>query len=301
MLKQWRTALLVGLAAAICIFISACGDPGTGSSNTPGASNGCVDGTLVASGSTALQPLVQKVSEAYHTKCSGSNITVQGGGSKTGLSQVEAGSVQIGNSDVFADKATQGDLVDHQVAAVIFAIIVNGNVGVTNLTTDQLKGIYTGTIKNWKEVGGPDKPIVVVSRPASSGTRATFQTYVLGGPETASGPSNLTTDSTGTVVTNVAQTDGAIGYGALGSVKTNTQVKVISIDNNQPTADLVASNTYKFWNIEHMYTKGEAKDLAKAFIDYMSSDDGKSAAAALDFVPLATLQQSAISAHQPTP
>lgn len=307
MLKQWRYALLVGLAVAITIFLSACGGDGGSGSNptsapttlkTPGNFT-CISGSLVASGSTALAPLVQKVAQTYQGRCSGAHITVNLGGSKTGLSQAEAGSVGVGNSDIFADKTTQGDLVDHQVAVVIFALIVNSKVGVTNLTLAQVQGIYAGTITNWKQVGGPDKKIVVVSRPASSGTRATFQTYVLGGPEKVAGPGSLTTDSTGTVITNVAQTDGAIGYGATGPAKANSSVSIISIDGNAPSASMVESNTYKFWNIEHMYTKGQPSNLAQALIDYMASSDGQSAATSLDFVPLASMQQSAIQAHQP--
>ena len=311
MLKQWRYAILIGLALAITLFISACGDSGNTASGTPSSggnapatlgtpgSYNCISGSLVASGSTALAPLVQKVAAAYQAKCSGAHITVQLGGSKTGLANAEAGSVGIGDSDVPANATTQSDLVDHQVSVVIFAIIVNSKVGVSNLTTAQIKGIYAGTYTNWKQVGGPDKKIVVVSRPASSGTRATFQKYVLGGPEQIAGPSSLTTDSTGTVVTNVAQTDGAIGYASTGSAKTNSSVTMVTVDGSAPTAALTESNTYKFWNIEHMYTKGQPSQLAQALIDYMASSDGTAAATALDFVPLASMQASAIQAHQP--
>src|SRR5436305_15113526 len=105
-------------------------------------------------------------------------MTVNPGGSKTGLSQVESDAVQIGNSDVFASKI-QSDLVDHQVSVVIFAIGINSTVtGVTNLTTTQIKGIYSGSIKNWNQVGRPNLPIVAISRRASSGTRAPFQQYL---------------------------------------------------------------------------------------------------------------------------
>ncbi|HEU5377342.1 MAG TPA: phosphate ABC transporter substrate-binding protein [Ktedonobacteraceae bacterium] len=304
MLKQWRYALFAGLALAITLCISACGDPGSATTATPASSTlgtpgsyNCVSGSLVASGSTALAPLVNKVAQKYQSRCSGAHITVNLGGSKTGLSQVEAGSVGIGNSDIFA-ASNQADLVDHQVSVVIFAVIVNAKLSITNLTTAQIQGIYAGTYTNWKQVGGPDKPIVVVSRPASSGTRATFQNYVLGGPEKISGPSSLTNDSTGVVVTNVAQTDGAIGYGATGTAKANSGVTLLSIDGNAPTADMVESNTYKFWNIEHMYTKGQPGQLAQALLDYMASSDGKDAASSLDFVPLAQMQSSATQAHQ---
>ena len=307
MLKQWRIALILLVAMAISVFISACGGSSdTGSSTptggsttlgTPGSYN-CVSGQVTASGSTALAPLVQAVAQKYQAKCSGASVTVNLGGSKTGLANVEAGSVQIGNSDVFAS-SSQSDLVDHQVAVVVFAVIVNTKVtGVKNLTTDQLKGIYAGTTKNWNQVGGPNLPIVVVSRPSSSGTRATFQQYILAGPEGVSGPSSLTTDSTGTVIQNVAQNDGAIGYAALGPAQKNSGVTIVSVDGNAPTIDLVKSNTYKFWNIEHMYTKGKATTIAQALIDYMSSSDAKAEAATLGFIATSDMQASALQAHQ---
>ena len=305
MFKRPRIALMLGVAIAISMIISACGGstssgntptPGSTMLGTPGEYT-CVQGSITASGSTALAPLVKSVAQSYSGKCSGATITVNLGGSKTGLANVEAGSVDIGNSDVPANAQTQGDLVDHQVAVVVFGVIVNKGVGVTNLTTDQVKMIYSGQATNWKQVGGPDLPIVVVSRPASSGTRATFQKYVLGGPETISGPASLTTDSTGTVVTNVAQNNGAIGYAATGPAMGNSSVTLVSLDNNAPTTDNVKTNTYKFWNIEHMYTKGQPKPLAQALIDYMTSSDAKTIAAMQQFIAITDMSANEITAH----
>jgi phosphate transport system substrate-binding protein len=315
MAKTSRYTLLLGVAVAITMVISACGGsssttgttPTTGSGTTtsstlgtPGSFN-CVTGSITASGSTALAPLVKAVATSYQGKCSGATITVNLGGSKTGLSQVESGAVNIGNSDVAANPATQSDLVDHQVAIVIFAMIVNKGVGVTNLTTDQIKGIYAGTTTNWSQVGGGNIPIVVVSRPATSGTRATFSKYVIGGPEKVSGPSSLTTDSTGTVITNVGQNAGAIGYAATGPAMKVSAVTLISIDGTAPTPDNTKSNTYKFWNIEHMYTKGPATGLAQAFIDYMTSPDAETIALQQDFVPISQMSPNAITAHNSVP
>jgi phosphate transport system substrate-binding protein len=317
MTKASRYTLLLGVAVAITMVISACGGSSTTGSTptagttanattasstlgTPGSFN-CVSGSITASGSTALAPLVKAVATSYQAKCSGATITVNLGGSKTGLQQVESGAVNIGNSDVKANPATQSDLVDHQVAIVIFAMIVNKSVGVTNLTTDQIKGIYAGTTTNWSQVGGGNVPIVVVSRPASSGTRATFSKYVIGGPEKVSGPSSLTTDSTGTVITNVAQNAGAIGYAATGPAMKVSAVTLISIDGTAPTPDNTKSNTYKFWNIEHMYTKGPATGLAQAFIDYMTSPDAQTIALQQDFVPISQMSPDAITAHNAVP
>jgi len=249
----------------------------------------CEKGNLTSSGSTALAPLVQAVAKKYQENCKDAHITVNLGGSGTGLANVENGSSDIGNSDIFA-KEGQEDLVDHQVAVALFAIIVNSKVTVKGLTTEQIKGIYAGTTTNWKEVGGSDLPIVVVSRPTSSGTRATFQKYVLGGPETVSGPESLTTDSAGTVIKNVQQNDGAIGYVGTGPAK-KAGLTMLKIDNVEPTADNVKNGSYKYWNIEHMYTKGEAKPLAKSLIDYMLSDDAKAAAASLDYMAISDVSQ----------
>ena len=312
MTKTSRYTLLLGVAVAITMVISACGSsstttgstPTTGTTattasstlGTPGSFN-CVTGSTTASGSTALAPLVKAVATSYQGKCSGATITVNLGGSKTGLQQVESGAVNIGNSDVAANPATQSDLVNHEVAVVIFAVIVNKDVTVTNLTTTQIQGIYNGTTTNWNQVGGPNLPIVVVSRPASSGTRATFVKYVNGGPEKISGPSSLTTDSTGTVITNVAENNGAIGYAATGAAMKNTGVSLISIDGNAPTAANVENNTYKFWNIERMYTKGPATGLSQALIDYMTSPDAITIAQQQDYVPITQMSPDALTAH----
>ena len=303
--------MLMGVFVALALFISACGSDTTTSSagstpaagttpstlGTPGSYN-CVQGSITAAGSTALAPLVTDVAKKYQAKCSGASITVNLGGSGTGLSSAENGSIDIGNSDIYS-KAGQEDLVDHQVSVVLFDLIVNSKVtGVKSLTIDQLKGIYSGATKNWSQVGGPNLPIVVVSRPTSSGTRATFQQYVLGTVETINGPANLTTDSTGTVVKNVEQTAGAIGYAASSAAK-QSGLTVLQIGGADATAANVANNSYPFWNIEHMYTKGKPKDLAQALIDYMASDDGKASAQTLDFIAISDVPQATLQTHQP--
>jgi phosphate transport system substrate-binding protein len=305
MRKAILPILLVIVVAGIVTFfsakksrsekISSSTNATTSNLGTAGAYN-CVKGNLTASGSTALAPLEQTVAKKYQGKCADAHITVNLGGSGTGLANAENGSSDIGNSDIFSKKG-QEDLVDHQVAVVIFTMIINSKVRVTNLSTEQIKDIYAGNITNWKEVGGSDLPIIVVSRPSSSGTRATFQRYVLGTPETISGPSSLTTDSAGTVMKNVQQTDGAIGYVGSGPAK-KAGFSLIKIDDFEPTAENVKSNSYKFWNIEHMYTKGKAKDLAQALIDYMLSKDGKEAAKSLDFVSISDLPEAALKTHQ---
>lgn len=232
-------------------------------------------GNIVSLGSTALQPLVEAVQKVYVAKCSGAQIQVQGGGSGTGLTQVSGGQAAIGNSDIFAEEGSGIDakqLEDHQVVAQAFGIIANPGVNITNLTQDQVISIFTGKATNYKEVGGPDQAIVVINRPASSGTRATFKKYGLKGMNEAQGKA-LTEDSSGAVAEAIKGTPGAIGYLALAYLVTNKDLKVINFNGKAPTIENISDDSYPIWSFGHMYTKGPAMGLAKAFLDYIMSDD----------------------------
>lgn len=197
---------------------------------------------------------------------------------REGLKQVADGTVTIGNSDVEAseklDASQAKELVDHQVCVVTMAPIVNKDItdaGVTDLTKEQLISIFTGKTTNWKEVGGPDEDIVLVTRPTSSGTRATFQKYALDGSEEASNAS-METDDSGVLLQNVQDTKGAIGYVALSYLVDNNDVSTLSIDGVEPTLENTYSGDWKVWTFEHMYTKGEADEASQAFIDYIMGE-----------------------------
>jgi phosphate transport system substrate-binding protein len=261
-----RLALPVLTLAAI--LLSACGSTSTSSTD--------VSGTVRLNGSSALDPMVKAVTDDFQSQYTKVTIQSQPTDSGTGLSQVAAGNVEIGMSDfpksAVKDLQNSDQLVDHQVAVSGVAVVASKktSIGVDGVSSQQAHDIYTGKIKNWKDVGGADLKIVLVGRKSSSGTRKGFDKVVMGSdPESADVQEQT---SGGNLVKLVSDTPGAIGYAGFGDIKADSNVLSLKLDGADPTVDALIGGTYKLWFHEHMFTKGEASGATKAFLDYITSD-----------------------------
>ncbi|BBK77499.1 MULTISPECIES: phosphate ABC transporter substrate-binding protein [Clostridium] len=294
------------LASALLITMMGVGMIGCGSSNNDTGADKSADttkeqsvsGSITISGSSALLPLMEQSIEKFNEKYPEVEISAQAGGSGTGLTQVLDGTVNIGNSDIFAEDKLEADqakqLVDHKVVAQGFAVVVSKSLGIDNLTKDQIKDIFSGKVTNWNQItkedgtAGPDKEIFVVHRKSGSGTRATFEEKILDGDKSLENDSiGVMQDSNGAVLTAMKQNEGAISYLGLAYMNTDEAKEALTsvkIDGKSDEKANICDGSYPFWSWGHMYTKGEADEASKAFIEYVSSSDNKESLENLGFI-----------------
>ena len=222
--------------------------------------------TVTAAGSTALLPLMKAAASAYSAAHPDIEISVSGGGSGSGITQVAAGAIDIGDSDIPIHGTSA--LRDHRVAVIGFGVIVNPDVHVRSLTQNQLADIFSGRITNWHDVGGANEVITVVNRPRSSGTRAVFRRAIMHGEQIAD--SALTVDASGTVVATVSTTPGAVSYVAL-SALTHSSLQPLALDGVVPTFNTITKGHYPLWSYEHLFT-GTDNAQIEAFIAFIAHD-----------------------------
>ena len=225
---------------------------------------------ITAVGSTALQPLVEAAGEDFAGENKGVYVNVQGGGTGTGLAQIQSGAVDLGNSDMFAgekDAINDEKLVDHKVSVVGISPMINKEAKVDHLTKQQLIAIFTKKVTNWRQVGGADLPIILINRVTGSGTRATFEKWGLDGAKSADSQEQ---ESSGTVQSMVGSTPGAISYASFGYL--NDSVVAPKIDGVTATNENVISGKWPIWSYEHIYTNGQPTGEVKQFLAYIDSE-----------------------------
>jgi phosphate transport system substrate-binding protein len=247
-------------------------------------------------GSDTCLPLSQKQVEEFMKKYPGSSITVTGGGSGVGFSALISGTTDIAQSSrkmkmdekLKMQEAGKSGYKEVIIAYDALSVIVNPGNKVSKLTREQLEGIFTGKIKNWKEVGGDDMNIVVYSRESSSGTYDFFKEHVLLNKNYA--PTVLMMPATGAIVQSISQTKGAIGYVGLAYLENTVKALSVSYDKGKtyviPSIVNAKNKSYPIVRPLYYYYLNTTEKKVKPFIDFILSDEGQKIVLSEGYVPL---------------
>lgn len=227
--------------------------------------------TVTLAGSTAFQPFAEKLVEHYLETHKGVQINVQGGGSAVGIQSALSGVAEIGMADLVDLPPEARPLTPTIVARDGIAIVANPANPVTNLSASEAHDIFTGRIVNWKEIGWEDAQIHVISREEGSGTRSSFDKFVLHGEKLS--PGALFQNSNGTCREAVASDAYAIGYVSIGLV--NSKVKALLYDGTRPTNENVKKGRYHLARPVYFLTNGAPKTETQGFIDYVLSPEAQ--------------------------
>ncbi|MBY0425407.1 MAG: PstS family phosphate ABC transporter substrate-binding protein [Cytophagales bacterium] len=245
-------------------------------------------------GSDTMLPLVQRLAEEYSKKTKGTEIAVTGGGSGVGITALKDGSTDIAMSsrpikmsEKLKFEESGKKISETAIAIDPLAVIVNPSNPIVKITKDQLDGIFTGKITNWKEVGGPNLAIIVYTRESSSGTYEYFKEHVLEKKEYTSKALSMPANTA--IVQSVGQTPGAIGY--VGFVYVNKKVKAlpVSFDNKifvSPTVANAKNNTYPITRSLFFYNANTDDKKLKPLFDYVLSKDGQNFVSSTGFIPI---------------
>ncbi len=247
-------------------------------------------------GSDTVLPLGQKEAESFMNKNKSAKVTVTGGGSGVGLAALVDGTTDIAMSSRKMKMAEKMKLQEEKkeskeviIAYDALAVIVNPTNKVSQLTREQLEGIFTGEIKNWKEVGGDDLQIVVYSRESSSGTYEFFKEHVLNNKNYAS--SVLAMPATGSIIQSISQTKGAIGYVGLAYMEKQVKDVKVSYDNGKTFVGASMANaknkTYPISRPLYYYYLTTSEKAVKLFVDFCLSTEGQKIVEQVGYVPLA--------------
>ncbi|MDO9556293.1 MAG: phosphate ABC transporter substrate-binding protein [Coriobacteriia bacterium] len=247
-------------------------------------------GAINIEGSDTLVNVAGAWADAFMTENPGVMISVKGGGSGTGIAALINGTVDFADAsreikDEEIQQASDNgiDPVEHRVAIDGIAIVVNSGNGVEALTMDQLGKIYRGEITNWKDVGGADKAIVLLSRDSSSGTYEYFKEAVVGKDAEYAKEAKLL-PSNQAIADEVKANDAAIGYIGLGYL--TPDVKVVAVDGVKASVETAKDGSYPISRYLYMYSNGELSDVMQAYLDWILGSDGQKIVADEGFVPL---------------
>ena len=250
---------------------------------------------LTIKGSDTVLPLSQKLAEEYMKKHTSATVVVTGGGSGVGLAALVEGTTGIAQSSrkiKFDEKQKiqgAGNLVKEVIIAYdAIAVVVHPQNTVTNLTREQLEGIFTGEIINWKEVGGDDLKIIPYSRETSSGTYEFFKESVLRNKNYKSGI--LSMPATGAIVQSVSQTKGAIGYIGLAYLNKDAKAIHVSYDQGSTYTEpcIVSAKNGEYPIVRELlyYYVVKAEETVRPFIDYALSAEGQKMVSDIGFIPV---------------
>ncbi len=229
-------------------------------------------------GSTTVLPIAQKAAEVFMKKHADIKVFVSGSGSGTGIKALLDGTTDIADSsreakdkEIAAGKEKGIALTGHKIALDGIVPVVHPTMKIDNITMEQLRDIYNGKIKSWKELGGSDRPISVVSRDTSSGTYEVWEEKILKGDKVR--PDALLVASNGQAVQTVAQNKFAIGYIGIGYI--DKTIKVLKVDGKTASANSVRDGSWPVARPLFMYTNGKPSGTIAKFIDFMFSKEGQ--------------------------
>ncbi len=244
---------------------------------------------ITVTGSTTVLPLAQACAEKFMQFNKGIGVSVKGGGSGVGIAALIDGRCDIAESsrsikDKERNLAKEKGVDIHEIVIARdgIAVVVNKKNPIKLITLAKVKDIYTGKIGNWKEIGGLDQKIVIISRDTASGTFESFKDLVLKKEKVVGGALMLASNKA--IASTVQNTPGAIGYVGIGFL--SDDISALSVDGVLPSNKTVNDNTYKISRALYMYTNGKPVGNAKKFIDYILSPAGQKIVGEVGYVPL---------------